>query len=1414
MNLRIVHIIFCVFCYSQYLAASTLDLQSHRYSVKDGMACNTVNDITQDSEGYIWLATANGFSRFDGYNFVNFTQLNLGEKTETASNISLLLNDRHNGLVWGYTPQQAIYCYALNKGRFVDFSPAHVRNHFFYNKYLSYDGLWLFSADFGVRHITYNQKVFTTQDYTVENGLLQSTRDLSVSEDRKHNVWITSDQGVMRIPPTGKRQVLLKGKRVKVHTLQHDYFAVLAEGGDAYLYHIDGKLLLRSHLPAVMSVKGKSRGSMIWNGYWYIFSEGDTYAMDIHTGRFFKPSIQIPGAIDKNPLRDYTCLYDKKGNLYLFGKGGFYKQFHLIEDMTLVNARDKNFSVAEDSYGRVFIASYGKGLYVYLPKEDELQHFSMNDEKPIFDTDLLLNIFVDKTNCIWISTGYGFYRVTEADGLQAKYVKPVDAKHDEWNNYVRHISYIGKDQLLVSTKNNLSYIYNVKTEKFVPKLHTDAIVYSYKIDAQGHTWIATKGAGMMLDGQKYTIKDPVYKVPTNKFYDFAFDRLGRTWIATWEGGLLLTKYEKGRPLRFQQFMSSNPKEKQIHSLFIDRKGNLWISSNDGLAMVDTKKKIIGEKDILHFNSSNHTLPISQITCGLEDKKGTYWFGSASGVLRCQFDEKTQKLNYEVLNTAKGLINNSVRSLSEDAFGNIWVTTEEGLSRVDSRTVRCKSFLLGSQISENAYSENCTSMLSDGRIAFGSENGMLILNPSKSKDMGGNSLHVTVTNLIVNGVSVFDKELESFLDDALSYSNEITLPYDKNSLSVCFSNFCYPDIGTTMYQYYMEGLDKDWRPMTSLNHADFSDLHPGHYTLHLRTLGANGNWSKETCFRIVIAQPWYNTWWAWLVYLCAIIAIGVFMYREWRKNFELSQQMRVEKQMNDFRIDFFTHISHEFRTPLAIIQNAVGKLLEDGGNARYTLSALGRSAKRLQRLINQLMEFRKLNTGNVKLSVEQGDVVGFVRDIYYDLYAMARQKELTMTFLPWTNKFEMVFDQQKLENITYNLLSNAIKYTPDGGIVTVKLLLQGENIVLTVEDNGAGISPSREKELFRPFMHGYVSKGGMGIGLYTAYEMAVLHKGSLTYQRSKKLGGSLFTLTIPSKAKYYEGEDYLEKTALDTSSMDKREVDTIVKEMSPQSINQVLVIVIEDDLDMMEQIKSELSVYFHVVGYTNGKVGFENVKKMKPALLISDVMLPDMSGYEIVSSLKADPEIQDIPVIMLTAFDDTNHVLKAYKSFVDDYMIKPCNFKLLIARSLQFVAKYQKNKKRTSVDTVSTKPLQEVSMVQEESAPIIMSPLDKKFKDKLEAIVTQHLGDRDFNVDRLAELLNLGRTTVYNRTKSIMGVSPNMYIQNERLRVAAKLLLESDCTVSEISYKVGFSDATYFYKCFKNKFGVAPSKYGK
>jgi CheY-like chemotaxis protein/anti-sigma regulatory factor (Ser/Thr protein kinase) len=422
----------------------------------------------------------------------------------------------------------------------------------------------------------------------------------------------------------------------------------------------------------------------------------------------------------------------------------------------------------------------------------------------------------------------------------------------------------------------------------------------------------------------------------------------------------------------------------------------------------------------------------------------------------------------------------------------------------------------------------------------------------------------------------------------------------------------------------------------------------------------------------------------------------------------------------------------------------------------------------------------------------------------------------MTFMPFAKHHIMLFDKQMMETMTYNLLSNAIKYTPEKGSIAVKIKRESQDgkdfIAITVEDNGPGISKEQQANLFQPFMHGNVSTGGMGIGLYTSHRMASLHHGSLEYKRVG--GASLFTIKVPDTENEYSENEHKRSLALDTTYQKQEYNDEqILREPLPDSFNDITIAIIEDDYDMMEQISSEVAKYFHVNRYLNGQSALESItadNAKQPALIICDAMLPDMEGFDIVKQLKSDADTAHIPIIMLTALNDERHQLRCYEAGGDDYMVKPCNFRLLIGRAVQLI---QKNSKKQNA-----KPVNNETVVAATTSPqhpsIIISAADKHFIDRLNIIISQHLGDSELNVDMMAEKMSMGRTKFFNKTKELTGMSPNKYLQNERMRVAADLLKNGELTVSEVSYKVGIQDASYFNKCFKAHYGVVPSKYGK
>jgi signal transduction histidine kinase/DNA-binding response OmpR family regulator len=677
------------------------------------------------------------------------------------------------------------------------------------------------------------------------------------------------------------------------------------------------------------------------------------------------------------------------------------------------------------------------------------------------------------------------------------------------------------------------------------------------------------------------------------------------------------------------------------------------------------------------------------------------------------------------------------------------------------------------------------------------------------------------------------------DKQRAYASEgaIELTHKQNSITIFFSNFVFSQAGTAIYQYQMEGTDKDWRQATSVNYAEYANMSPGKYTFRVRTL-VDGKWIEGKPFEITINQPLYNTWWAWLLYLIIATLGGTYLYLQWKKNFKLQHEISLNKELSEFRLNFFTHVTHEFRTPLAIISNSMDALTQ-ANTPQTTQKAAIKSAKRgtnrMLRLVNELMEFRKLSVGGSRLAVQKGDIISFVRNIYQDLWTISKRKEIDMTFTPFAKDFQLTFDHAKVETIVFNIISNAVKYTPQKGHITIKIQLdeQNENIYIIVEDSGNGISEEQEKELFHPFMHGLVSQGGMGIGLYSAKEMAKLHHGDITYTKSEELGGAQFTITLPANEDIYTAEDYIQDIAIHTeASEDNNVVEEVIHSMHTEALNDINLAIIEDDTDMLEQISSAMSQYFHVNTYMNGEEGIKGIMATKPDVIISDVMLPDTNGYEIVKKLRSETAFINTPIIMLTALDDERHQMKGYEAGADDYVTKPCNFRVLLARIVQLYTWAHKREQQAiamaTEANINTEETIDISISLNEdsqttqakplatSTPkqITISPLDKKFKETLEYVVAQHISDHDFTVDRLAALMQMGHTKFYGRMKEVMGVSPNKYLMNEKMRIASELILEGKYSIAEVSFKVGFMDQSYFNKCFKQYYGCVPSKYGK
>lgn len=1430
MNLRHILLILTIAIAESLFAIdiNRMALSSRRITSADGLSGNTVYDIVQDKDGFIWMGAAYGLCRYDGYSFVNYYSLSSDASRKIEANTGDLHLDEENGLLWIHTSTFTFACYNTHTGRFVDYTGRGDETRP-YRRYLrAGNTLWMYDTQSGVRKITCRNGSLICTDYTQENGQLPSNNVPRMVEDGAHNIWIMTAGGLAVADTAGNIRTVVKDRKYYAGNCYKGNILCLSEGNTVEMYAPNGRRISHTEIPAKYGNVKVIRSDFVWQDKWLIFS-GDTYCIDLKRRTADKTEEYM---VSNGLLLDHADGYffesNNSGNLWIFAPDGSVEQLHLIENTNITAERRRKFNIRRGHDGLFYIASYGNGLFVYNPQDKALRHFSASDPQPVIDSNFLMGLYIDRNGNLWVvQDAAGVSLIAVSSMAVADFMLPAPQHRGDWANWVRMAAQQPQGDIVVATKDNKLHTIDMNSHTITSTYETRACVFAYMTDAEGHTWMVTRGDGIYVDGTHYSKYDKDKHILTNDFYDIKMDAHGRVWLASYENGLFMTRYNNGDKLVFKQYLDRSLNERRLHLLELDNEQRLWIASSNGLYVVDTKLDEITDNDFKCFNTTNGLFPLDELR-GLAYAEGYIWAGGkGGGLVRCRVVEKTQGKGREItlkdmrkITAQQGLADNSVNAIACDRFGSIWAATESGLSRIYDNDMKVKTFTFGNDPARNCYSEGCALQLKDGRLLFGTRYGMTIITPKRNYDSEHNrASDVCITDMRINGISVCDSNTLGLL---VNNMQTVRLKHNENTISLSFSNFEYADIESSLYQYYLEGNDETWRPMTSVNHVEYGNLAPGTYTLHLRAL-SNNKWSREKTLVITISQPWYNTWWAWLIYIAVAAALIFYIYTNAREKLRLHQQMKLEKQLTEFRLNFFTSIAHEFRTPLAIIQGAINKMQDGKQTSRAALQTARRGTKRLLKLVNMLMEFRKVNTGNMKLQVEEGDIITFVRDIYQDFWNVSKQKDIQTTFRPFERHHTVAFDRQMLETMVYNLLSNAVKYTPERGSITVTIRHEEDMLTIAVEDNGPGISDDRLANLFKPFMQGDVSQGGMGIGLYTAHSMAQLHKGCLTYaRRNGNESGSIFTITLPADSSAYGSDDYrkaqaINRTTGDTDSKgDENKTaalsEAIIKEMKPEAINDVLITIIEDDADMMEQISGEIGTFFHTDCYTMGQNGMEGVKEKLPSLVICDVMLPDVSGYDVVKRLKDDDATAHIPVIMLTALDDDRHRMKSYEAGADDYMVKPCNFNILMARAVQLIKKSQKTMTSKKTETDSDKENEKKKP--KAGTDILTSVADKNFIDKMDKIIAQRISDPNLTIDQIAASLNMGRTKFFTKAKELTGVSPNKYLQNERMRIAASLLEEGELTVAEISYKVGILDASYFNKCFKSHYGVVPSKYGK
>ena len=918
-------------------------------------------------------------------------------------------------------------------------------------------------------------------------------------------------------------------------------------------------------------------------------------------------------------------------------------------------------------------------------------------------------------------------------------------------------------------------------------------------DSRGRVWVGTFRKGIYLkDGDKVShfIQEnvPNKDMDYNIVRDFAEDHQHQIWVCYHGGvGRFDEKTKRIIPLQNKHFIGNT----NINGIAFDRQHRLWAATNKGLIM-------------------NNQLKLKAVCKALAiDKQGCVWVGTSNGVH--VFDAHRGKA-YQY-GKGEGMANEMIQDLVVDKLGDIWATTANGLCRFRRTLSSEQPFALTMFDSQNKLGDakflpRTAASMADGKLLFGSSTGFYIVDPIQVKDMEYTGHPVFISLLVNNQEVVAGKEYDGrvILPFALSTTKKIVLEHDENFITVHFSGLNFDMPHHTYYKYRLQGVNNDWiviSPQDGIGRANYTDLSPGTYKLEVYSAGLDKVWSKQSAtLEIEVLAPLWATWWAKLLYSLAFFALIIFVVRWKIEQNRKRMENEKYKELEEMKYRFFTNISHEFRTLLTLIITPIGSILKrtTDGETRHQLNDVSRNAGDLLQLVNQLLDFRKMEMNGEHLNLTSGNLNEFIQYTTMKFMPLAEQKNIRLAFEDKTEGLFMYFDKDKVGKILTNLLSNAFKFTKAGGSVCVSLekcILDSRRCAhIIVEDTGCGIPNEDQAHVFERFYRTEQDSSsqqiGSGIGLNMVYEYIQLHEGKVSLE-SEEGKGSRFIVDIPADLKREVQQEASEENRIASPVM----ADVVDGAVGVQTFRKIekTVLVVEDNEDFSHFLSQELGrIYNKVLTAKDGIEGAMMAEAENPDIIVSDVMMPRMSGTDMCRRIKENIETSHIPIILLTAWSTDEGRAAGYKAGADAYIAKPFDMEVLLARISNLLEKQEKRQRDFS-HSISLDP-----------KTVTDSSPDEDFLKEVIACIEKNIDNSEYTIDSLSTDVVMSRMSLYRKMKSLTGQTPADFIRTVRLKTAAKLLKEEKCTVSEACYRTGFASPQNFAKHFKEMFGVLPSQY--
>lgn len=1343
--------------YCQHIAFENL-------TVDDGLSQNSVLAIVQDNRGFMWYGTQHGLNKYDAANFKTYKN-NDGDRSSLSSDyITCLLFD-------------------------------------------SYQQLWVGTRN-GLNR--YNPETDNFERINLNNAN-QKSDNLAISciyEDRDKNLWVWTSRGLNKL--TGRATT-------KFTTLTIPDSVIGLNGTNVHVIYQD-----------------------YTGGYWLGSSAGLT-KMQIQGGqltfRMYKHQETQANSLSDNyvtaiteDLNHQLWVGTLHGGINLYNRAS-YSFTHFLTNNGSRGPVNNNIRVLRpDRSGKIWIGTQG-GLNIFDPFNKQFIAYQHNPEdKNSLSQNSIYDIFIDKNNIVWIGTYWGGINMVSSHNTSFLSYQTAHY-HSTINNNV--VSAIAEDQqhnLWIGTEGGGLNYFNRKKDvvtTYQNKVNTpsslgsDLIKVVY-IDKSRNVWAGTHGGGLNLFNpsskkfKRFLYKENDAVTLSAEVLCLLEDSQGNFWIGT-QSGLRVYRRNNTALQAISHPILNTISHKSIKALIEDKDKNIWIGTSGGIYLLDAASGRVRVFTIANGLKSNDINTIYQ------DNKSRIWTGSYYGGLAVYNRELKRFTSYD---EKEGLANDNVLGILEDVNNNLWVSTGNGLSKFNIAARAFKNYTKSDGLSGNTFNINSCLETSEGEMLFGGFNGLTSFFPSQIED---NNVPppVIITSLKLFGKSIGINQPDKLLTKDISLTKSIVFSHSQNVFSIDFAVLNYIKSEKNKYAYKLEGFDKDW-VHTNIPSATFTNLLPGDYTFFVKGANNDGVWGKAAVLRIKVLSSVWATGWAYALYVLFISSIIVLLARF----FILRSLLRRDKELTYLKLNFFTNISHEIRTHLSLIFGPVEKLILDGnakGNNTSQLQIVKKNANSLLQLVNELMDFRKAETGNLKLHIAEGNIVSLLYEIYSSFDEYAASRNISTSFITSGDNIALYFDTTQLEKVFFNLIHNAFKFTANNGRINVLIEEKKNEVTITVTDNGKGIAPENLKNLFENYFqendHGKQNTG-YGIGLALAKSIIELHKGFIVAESKLLPEGNhtSFAVTLLKGATQFKNTQLTDLPITDLKRI--RESFTNDNPVNPHKVitklissanKKKLILIVEDNPDISAFISNALSENYELIAAVNGIKGWEAAREHIPDVIISDVMMPEMDGFELCNKLKADERTNHIPVILLTAkAAGTSHV-QGLKMGADVYLTKPFSIEVLLLQVANMLNASEKTRRfiseqlRLAPNHLVNKGL---TAGFDDAAQKLAHFIDNEFLSKVIKIIEENIDNFEFGVPQLAEAVAMSQPVLYKKLDVLTGMSVNDFIKSIKMSNAIILLRSGRYTINEIAYMVGFSDRKYFSKEFKKQYGKTPSDFVK